>query len=63
MSHQFELLLRGARAAGFPDGLRAGRRSVEKKLMDLQKYVGQLEGQLHKEGNWQTTRVLNGTTT
>jgi hypothetical protein len=63
MSHQFELLLRGARAAGFTDGLRAGRRSVEKKLMDLQKYVGQLEGQLHKEGNWRTTRVSNGTTT
>jgi hypothetical protein len=57
MSHPFELLLSSARAAGFTDGLRAGRQSVEKKLIDLQKYVGQLEGQLRKEGNWRVTMV------
>ena len=44
--------MRSARVVEFTEGLRAGCQRVEKELMDLQKYVGQLEGQLHKEGNW-----------
>jgi len=48
--------IEGRKSAGFTDGLRADAGVLEKKLMDLQKYVGQLEGQLHKEGNWRTTK-------
>jgi hypothetical protein len=49
MSQLFEALLRGAR--------KAGRQEVEKELVDLRKYVKQLEDQLHKQGNWRITKV------
>ena len=57
MSHPFGTLFRGAREAGFADGLQAGRQEVEKELVDLRSYVKQLEVQLHKEGNWRVARV------
>ena len=51
MSHLFEFLLRGARKAGFAEGLQMGCQEVEKELADLWGYVKQLEEKFHKEGN------------
>jgi hypothetical protein len=59
MSHlsPFNLLLRGVREAGFAEGLQTGCQEVERELADLRGYVKQLEGQLHKEGNWRVAKV------
>jgi hypothetical protein len=57
MSHPFEFLLRGARKAGFAEGLQTGRQEVERELANLQGYVKQLEDQLRKEGNWRVAKV------
>jgi hypothetical protein len=43
MSHPFGLLLRGAREAGFTEGLQAGHQEVEKELAGLGEYVEQLK--------------------
>jgi hypothetical protein len=62
MSHPFEFLLRGARKAGFAEGLQTGRREVEKELADLRGCVKQLEEKLRKEGNWRITQARDDNT-
>ena len=57
MSHPFEFLLRGARKAGFAEGLQMGHQEVEKELADLRGRVKQLEEKLHKEGNWRVMQA------
>ena len=58
MSHPFEVLVRGAKKAGFIDGLWAGHQEAEKELADLREYVKDLEDRLHKEGNWRVAKVM-----
>src|SRR5882762_2452755 len=57
MSHPFEFLLRGARKAGFAEGLQTGHQEVERELADLRGHVKWLEEKLHKEGNWRVAKV------
>jgi len=57
MSYPLEFLLRGARKAGFAEGLQTGRQEVEKELADLRGCVKRLEEKLHKEGNWCVAKV------
>ena len=48
MSHLFDFLLRGARKAGFAEGLQTGHQEVERELAELRGHVKQLEDELHK---------------
>jgi hypothetical protein len=57
MNHLFEFLLKGARKAGFAEGLQTGCQEVEKELADLWVCVKQLEEKLRKEGNWRVMQA------
>ena len=58
MSHLFEFLLRGARKAGFADGLQTGHQEVEQELADLWGHVKWLDVKLHKECNCSYSKTM-----